>query len=289
MAFNNMPDLGPMLLPGANAYGREFTELARLAAESHAHELDIAYGPDSFQQLDVWMPAEKVEGGAPVLVFIHGGAFRNGHKEWIGAMASAITQMPAVLVSPNYRLVPRAKVPDAVDDCFDALAWVHRNIGRYGGNPDALFVGGHSAGAHLAAMLALRTELLDRRGIPQDAIRGCVPLSAVFSMKREEHAAASLVARFWDDMVGSQQTAHENTASTYAMRNTVPFYIAYGDNEPPEVEAGTEEMIRLARDNGFLFAANKFEGCDHFDAHRQTIGADDVWMRNLRGMVERYG
>ena len=80
MAFHNMPDLGPMLLPGANEYGREFTELARLAAESHAHELDIAYGPDPFQQLDVWMPAEKVEGGAPVLVFIHGGAFRNGHR-----------------------------------------------------------------------------------------------------------------------------------------------------------------------------------------------------------------
>src|SRR5690606_37869232 len=131
----------------------------------------ISYGPDELQKLDVWGSSLGSARDLPVVIFIHGGAFRNGHKEWIGAMAPQITGVPAVLVSPNYRLVPRAKVADAVEDCFDALAWVHRNISRFGGNPENLFVGGHSAGGHLAAMLALRTSDLARRGVPESAVR----------------------------------------------------------------------------------------------------------------------
>ena len=149
MAFDKLPNLGPMRMPGAAAYGEEFLALGRQATALHRHSLDIPYGIDAFQKLDVWMPGEDVPGGAPVVVFIHGGAFRNGHKEWIGAMAPLVTGLPAVLVSPNYRLVPKVGISDAVEDCLAALAWVHRTIARYGGNPEAVLVGGHSAGAHL--------------------------------------------------------------------------------------------------------------------------------------------
>jgi arylformamidase len=289
MAFDNMPDLGPMLLPGANEYGREFTDLARLAAKALPHEMDISYGPDKFHTLDVWCSANQPAQGAPVVIFIHGGAFRNGHKEWIGAMAPAITAIPAVLVSPNYRLVPRARVADAVDDCFEALAWVYRNISRFGGNPENLFVGGHSAGGHLATMLALRTRDLAKRGIPQSAVRACAPLSAVFSMRREEHSSDSLVSRFWDQMIGSAEAAVNNTASTFACESKIPFYISRGDDEPSEVVAGTEEMIGIARENGFLFDTDRFQACDHFEAHRRTVDPNGIWMTKLRAMIADFG
>lgn len=288
MGFHDMPDLGPMLMTGAQAYGKEFIALAKRAAKSCAHELDIAYGTDAFQKLDVWRPAREMPGGAPVVIFIHGGAFRNGHKEWIGAMAPALTALPAVLVSPNYRLAPRVTVASAVEDCFDALAWVHRNIARYGGNPDAIFVGGHSAGGHLGSMMALRRGELETRKVSPSVIRGCLPLSSVFSMIRQEHDETSPIERFWNEMVGSDDIARANTASTYAGGNDVPFYIALGDTEPSEVTRGNEEMLQLAERNGFLFSSDRFDLCDHFDAHRRALDPDGIWIRTVREMVRQY-
>lgn len=289
MAFDNLPDLGPMLMPGAAAYGDEFLALGRTAAASHRHELDIHYGPDFFQQLDVWMPDDEVPGGAPVIVFIHGGAFRNGHKEWIGAMAPLVTRLPAVLVSPNYRLVPQVRIPDAVEDCLAALDWVYRNIARYGGDPETVFVGGHSAGGHLASMLALRPADLMRRETPPSILRGCLALSSVFSLIRAEHAEGSPIARFWDQMVGDDALARAYSASTHVAPNRLPFYIALGDAEPSEVTRGNVEMAELAGDRGFLFEHHVFPGCDHFDAHRRTLDPEGAWIRTTRDMLRTSG
>ena len=247
MGFHNLPELGPMLLPGANEYGVEFIDLGRKAAETHAHTLDIAYGPDPFQALDVWH-ARALDGPKlPVVVFIHGGAFRNGHKEWIGAMAPAITALPAVLVSFNYRLVPRVTVSSIVDDCFEALAWVHNNIALFGGDPSRIFIGGHSAGAFLAAMLVLRKDELTRRSILHESIRACMPLSGLFSLRREDNSKDSIVARFWQEMVEDDATAEANSAVTYALANKTPFYIAYGEDEPDEILNANAKMIERSR------------------------------------------
>jgi acetyl esterase/lipase len=284
MGFHDLPDLGPMLMPGAAEYGTEFIALGERAARSIPNRLDIPYGSDPFQKLDVWQPAHD-SGAAPVIVFIHGGAFRNGHKEWIGAMAPALTALPAVVVSPNYRLVPQVRVPDAVEDCFTALAWVRANIAGHGGDPDRIFVGGHSAGGHLAAMLAMRQDELARHGVPLAAIRGCLPLSGVFSMIREEHDAASPVVRFWDQMVGDDVVGRACTASTYAAGNAVPFYLALGDREPSEVARGNAEMLDLAKRHGFLAASEIFAGADHFDAHRRALDPDGSWVRTVATML----
>ena len=94
MAFHNMPDLGAMLLPGAAKYAETLLDMARSAAGSVGHAFDIAYGPDPFQQLDIWLPAGAPAGPLPVLVMIHGGVYRNGHKEWMGAHAAEVTALP---------------------------------------------------------------------------------------------------------------------------------------------------------------------------------------------------
>ena len=286
MGFHNMPDLGPMLMPGAQEYGNEMIERAKAAAVTHSHEMDIAYGADQFQQLDVWRAQRPLAGGVPVVIFFHGGAFRNGHKEWIGAMAPALTALPAVLVSPNYRLVPRVKIPDAVEDCLDALGWVYGNISRYGGDPNRLYVGGHSAGAYLATMLTLRKDCTERRNVPHESIRGCLAISGVFDMRRGQLDSASPVARFWDEMLGDDRVADSYSADNYIAGKEVPIYVSLGDREPSYISRECEKIIGRASKVGCLFASETFSNSDHFDAHRHALEVDGRWVKTVGNMLK---
>jgi acetyl esterase/lipase len=81
-----------------------------------------------------------------------------------------------VFVSTNYRLLPHVKMGDIIRDVAKSLGWVHRNIGRFGGDPQRIFVMGHSAGAQLAALLCIDERYLQAESVPQKVLKGCVPL-----------------------------------------------------------------------------------------------------------------
>ncbi len=286
MSFDNMPTLGAMFMPGANDYAAECLRLGRAALAGHRVAMDVAYGADPFQQLDVWAPPAAGAGELPVIVFIHGGAMRNGFKEWIGAMAPSICALPAILVSPNYRLVPAVRNIDAMRDCLDALAWVHANIARHGGDPSRIYVGGHSAGAYLAALLAARTADQEARGIAPGSVRGCLPVSGIYTMDKQDLLASDgLRNRFWSEMVADEAEAAEVTVYRHVGRRTVPFLIAYGENEPPEILHDGARMETVAREHGFLRERLVFPGCDHFYAHMACIDPQGPWLRGVRGML----
>lgn len=284
MAFDNMPVIGPMQMPGANEYAAESLRLAMFAAPGHRVEMDIPYGPDPFQQLDVWAPAEAA-GSLPVIMFMHGGAMRNGHKEWIGAMAPTLCGLPAVLVSPNYRLVPRVRNADALADCMDALGWVHASIARFGGDPNRLFVGGHSAGAYLAALLALRPADRAARGIPDGAVRGALLVSGLYTMEKAELGPESIFLRFWTEMVASDAEAIQMSAYTHIAGNSIPFLVVHGEHDPKDLAEDSTRMMRVARAGGFLHAEAVFPGCDHFQAHLICNDPAGTFMRSARTLV----
>lgn len=140
---------------------------------------DLAYqslpGVDPARQaLDVFAhPALK---SAPVIVFFHGGSWRQGDKRAVGRKPGVFAQEGYLTVSANYRFRPDVSLLDQVGDCARAVAWVRANIGRYGGDPDRIVLMGHSAGAHLAAVLATNPDFLEAAGVPMKSIIGAVPL-----------------------------------------------------------------------------------------------------------------
>ena len=140
---------------------------------------DIQYttipdSPAKLNQLDVYTPGTP--GPHPVLVFIHGGSWRFGDKEMIGDKAVAFTGAGYVFVSINYRLSPAVQHPAHAQDCGKAVAWVHQNIAKYGGDPARLYVLGHSSGAHLAALISTDERYLKEAGASLSAIKGTVVL-----------------------------------------------------------------------------------------------------------------
>lgn len=136
-------------------------------------DLDVADGRDL---LDIFMP----DGSdlVPVVVFFHGGALMEGDKRHGEILARRLVPEGIGVVSANYRLSPAFMHPTHLQDAAAAVAWVVENIANFGGDPDRVFVSGHSAGAYLAAILALDASLLGEHDLGLDAIAGSLPISA---------------------------------------------------------------------------------------------------------------
>jgi len=124
--------------------------------------------------LDLYMP--KKAQSAPVMVYIHGGGWQRGDKKAVGQKVTFFSGMGWGFVSINYRLLPAGKHPVNVQDVARALAWVHDHIGEKGGDPKRLFLMGHSAGAHLAALVATDGRHLEAAGKNLTILNGVIPL-----------------------------------------------------------------------------------------------------------------
>ena len=139
----------------------------------------IAYAEHSRHRLDVCRPAAAV--AAPVVVFFYGGAWRSGNKGLYRYVAKALARRGYVAVVPDYRIFPQARYPDFLEDGAQVVRWAKDNIGRFGGDPDKIFLKGHSAGAHIAAMLSIDARWLHRVGLaPGRDIAGLIGISGPY-------------------------------------------------------------------------------------------------------------
>src|SRR5579885_1946115 len=115
MSFDQLEPQTPMRMPAANAYAEAALARSRAAAARVRTLMDLSYGPDAKHRLDLYLPEGTVT-GAPVLIFLHGGSWTHGYKEWMGFMAPAIVELPAVFIAANYRLAPRHRFPAQLED-----------------------------------------------------------------------------------------------------------------------------------------------------------------------------
>ncbi|MGP1352672.1 MAG: alpha/beta hydrolase [Parasphingopyxis sp.] len=154
-----------------------FNRLVPKDAGSARVAADIAFGDGVRQRLDVYAPTGGQDTARPVIVFIHGGGWRAGDKAGYEFAGRAFASLGFVTVVPNYRLSPEAHFPDFVEDGAAAIRWVRENIAERGGDPDRIVMVGHSAGAHIAALLAMDESWL---GGDREAIAGWVGLAGPY-------------------------------------------------------------------------------------------------------------
>ncbi len=123
----------------------------------------VAYGTSPRQSLDVYRPAGKER--APVIVFFYGGSWQTGSKETYLFAAASLSKLGYVVVVPDYRLYPEVLYPGFIEDGALAVRWAKENAARFGGDPEKIFLMGHSAGAYIAAMLAIDGRWLKASGL----------------------------------------------------------------------------------------------------------------------------
>ncbi len=146
----------------------------------HAQKLvaDVPYVENGHERqvLDIYTPERVGDEKLPVMFWIHGGGWVVGDKGDVAIKPRVLTERGFVFVSTNYRLLPDVTMDVLTRDVAKSLGWVHRNIAEYGGDPHRIFVGGHSAGAQLAALLCIDQRYLNEVGVSFDVLKGCVPV-----------------------------------------------------------------------------------------------------------------
>jgi arylformamidase len=148
-------------------------------------KLDVVYGQCDSEKLDIFPSTAK---SAPVLIFIHGGYWRSLDKADQSFLAPAFTRQGSCVVIPNYSLCPAVTVSDIVLQLVKAVAWVYKNIDRYGGDPKRITVAGHSAGGHLVAMLISCLWGKFDKTLPRDVVKNALSISGLFEMETPMHS-----------------------------------------------------------------------------------------------------
>ncbi|MEO7391039.1 MAG: alpha/beta hydrolase [Ramlibacter sp.] len=172
------------LVPEHAEHLRRWTADSAAATRSSAHELDIRYGGGPNEHLDIF-PGGRPD--APVLFFIHGGYWRSLDKKDHSFIAPSFTGAGACVVIPNYALCPAVTVPQITMQMVAALAWTWRNVARHGGDPARIVVAGHSAGGHLAAMMAACLWPVFDPRLPSDLVKAAVSISGLHDLEPIMH------------------------------------------------------------------------------------------------------
>ena len=135
-------------------------------------------------KLDLYLPSDKTN--VPVLFFVHGGSWRSGDRADYPAIGNRFAKTGIAVVVPSYRLAPRNAPPAQIEDVAAAFAWTVKNIAQHGGDPQRIYIAGHSAGGHLVSELALDPRWLARHELKANVIRGVASMSGVYDVSSVE-------------------------------------------------------------------------------------------------------
>jgi arylformamidase len=164
--------------------------------------------------------------------------------------------------------------PACFEDCAAAVAWLARNAANYGGDPARIFLGGRSAGGHLSSLLCVRRDWQVAHGLPQDVLRGCIPVSGVYLFG--EGSGLSKRPQF----LGPPEQNNEMAASP--LRNIQgtppPFFMAWGENDFPHLIRQAEAMAAALRSAGGRVETMVLPGCDHLSTSVPTGDPASPWM-----------
>jgi acetyl esterase/lipase len=244
----------------AQRFYREYEHLAR----------DVVFDPAKAVRLDVYSPAGG--GNHPVLVFFHGGGWKDYDKKLFAPVAMRFLPRDMVVVIPDYTLYPGAGYEQMADEVAAAVAWTLEHITDYGGDPQRVVVAGHSAGGHLGGLVALDPRFLAVYGHSPDEVNGFIGMSGVYDVQAEYDywAAQGTPPEVMTEVMGGVARFAEASPITYVRAGAPPVLVIHGEKDETVpagigvafhealLAAGARSDLRLYPESGhsdYLFAA----------------------------------
>jgi acetyl esterase/lipase len=198
----------------------------------------IAYGQNERQKLDIYVPEGAAGNIYPVLVFFHGGAWRDGERDGYGFLGRAFAARGIVTVIADYRKTPKVRFPAFVEDAASAIAWVNANISKHRGDPQRMFVMGHSAGAHLAMMAALDRQWLAAKGLDTTVIKGVIGLAGPYDFLPLTTESSKIALGAWPNLTETQPI-------TFARADAPPLLLLTGDADTVVKQLGGTQRLKI--------------------------------------------
>lgn len=230
------------------------------------HQLDFQYGQDVRQRLDLYYPDAHTS-GVPVFLFLHGGAFREGDRAQYGFVARPFVRHRIITAVASYRLTGDGfRYPDQRDDARLALHWLYGNIGRYGGDPQHIWVGGHSCGAIMAADLCVNRAWLERAEAPKHLLRGLIGISAPYDLRTPGDPLSGKV--FWSRYVPTQEMRTRASPLLHVADPVPDALLAAGSTENEGYDdyvASSKEFVAKLTTAGARARYLSIEGAAHQD------------------------
>jgi len=250
---------------------------------------DIRYysGPDAHPKkhlLDLYLPREQ---GSPLLVFVHGGAWTRGDKAaYAGAyeqLAEGVSARNVAVAVVNYRLSPEVMHPEHARDVARAVAWLYRNSSTYGWSPDRIYLVGHSAGAHLSALVAVGPTYLKELGLTPAIIKGVVGISGVYDL-----TLGGVTARMMYEPVFSSdpETLSEASPARLVKKRTTPFLLLYAQNDYPSIDVQARRFEKKLKEAGTLVRIQMIPGRDHVSILAGMAREGDPVRKLVMGFVK---
>ncbi len=230
---------------------------------------DVPYIEDgtSRQKLDLYAPeGDAPKGGRPVMVYIHGGGWSIGDRSRVQEKPAFFNDHGWVFVSAGYRLSPQVVHPEHVKDIASAIAWVHRHIADHGGDPQRIFIMGHSAGAHLAALVATDESRLAEYGLPLSTIRGVVLLDgAGYDLSSEGRVVGGRLTDMYDQAFTSDPSVQQDASPIHHVepgKGIPPFLVTHIQSRRGS-KLMSERLAQRLTDAGVEAAVYSAEGETH--------------------------
>jgi acetyl esterase/lipase len=223
----------------------------------------VSYMPGERGMLDVYSPKDAKN--APVAVFFYGGSWQMGRRNLYRFVGHALAKRGIVTIIPDYRVYPQIRFPDFLKDGAMAVRWARDNAASFGGDADRIFVMGHSAGGHIAAMLALDPQWLAGEGLdPAKDVAGLVGLSGPYDFLPLQ--SESLVAVFQGNNRPETQPINFVTASA------PPAFLATGDEDEIVLPRNAAHLSARLREVNVPVEYEVYPGRGHFGTIMAMIG-----------------
>ena len=266
---------GPMPFQAATDYACTVMTWAReLPSTGLRVQRDLPYGPHRLHRYDMFAPANAKR--APVVVFFHGGGWTNGYRGYNAFMAPVLAAMGCILVSPSYRLVREAPLPAGYEDACALVTHVTQEAARWGGDPTRIFLAGHSAGGHLAALVALRQPA---------GVRGCLPISGIMDLHQPAPPAGSLEERVYSMVLARPEEDAVLSPICWTAHNRVPFSLWFGEHDSERVRRSNARMHELLKLQPGGSELHVMPGQDHFAAHLSLRDPAHPWYSRLARLL----
>ena len=216
----------------------------------------IAYGEGERGKLDVYVPRSEGPGALPVVVFFYGGAWQSGRREEHLFVAEALCSRGFVVVIPDYRLYPEVRYPAFIEDGARAIAWTAANIDRYRGDARSIVLMGHSAGAHIAAMLAYNRRFID--GDMRSRLKAMVGLAGPYDFIPDEPPIIALLSGEGDP--------DRAMPARFVRGGEPPSLLITGDRDARVNPDNTDRLARRLREAGSPVEVRIVPGLSHAGA-----------------------